>query len=238
MVIIIVGRIVLPALLRLLPIALPTLLLLLPIALLVFAVGRLGGLATGLRFLGRSLAAGLLAPSCRLHVLRGGLAAGLLAGTLGLPIAATGGPRSEKNWPRENRPYHSEKSLHRPQNRPHRRSSHYWHHCSGKSRRRHRHSNHPPAATSPTTPLGFSLHRHTHAHQEQATSRCPLDPLLRAHRCCPPVVAAPGSCCRGENAICAAPTGGVKANRASGTSDARFQSLNCAQNCGRTSACR
>ena len=59
MVIIIVGSIVLPALLLLLPIALPTLLLLLPIALPVFAVGGLGGLATGLRFLGCRLATGL-----------------------------------------------------------------------------------------------------------------------------------------------------------------------------------
>ena len=40
------------------------------------------------------------------------------------------------------------------------------------------------------------------------------------------------SICRGENAICAAPAGGVKVNRASGAAGARFQSLNCARNCG------
>ena len=132
---IVVGGIVLSALLLLLSIALPALLLLLPIALPVFAVGRLGGLPAGLRFLART-AAGCAswAEDCRLacwlalcdciscaedwrlacwlpcvdcicwaedwrlalHLLRGGLAAGLLAGALGLPIAATGGTALRK----------------------------------------------------------------------------------------------------------------------------------------------
>ena len=197
-------------------------------------------------------AAGLLAPSRRLHVLRRGLAAGLLArtrglaaglltGALGLKIAATGGTALRKT--RRMRP--SPTTLRKPPTAttsptatteaPATGTT-----APGKAATSTATSTTPTAATSPTTPLGFYLHGHKHAHQEQATPRCPLDPLLRAHRCCPPVVGAAPDCsiCRGENAICAAPAGGVKVNRASGTSGARFQSLNCAQNCGRPSACR
>ena len=92
---------VLPVFLLLLPVVLPVLLLLLSVALSVFAIGRLRGLATGLRFLGGGLPAGLLAATLRLHVLGRGLAARLIArarglaaflraGAIGLPVPTAG----------------------------------------------------------------------------------------------------------------------------------------------------
>jgi hypothetical protein len=216
----------LPVLLLLLPVALPVLLLLLPIALPVFSIGRLSGLATGLRFLGGGLPAGLLAGTLRLHVLGRGLAARLIARArglaaflraraIGLPISTAGRAALRKAA--------TAAATSTPTKVP----------ATGGAA-----AGNPTSPPTPTTTLGFYWRNHQHTHQDQATPGCPVYPSLRSHGSHRPFSsAAPGCilCCRAK-AIFVAPAGGVKTNSASGTSGARFHSLNCAQNCGRPSS--
>ena len=180
MVIIVVGRIALPALLRLLPIALP-----------IFAVGRLRGLAAGLRFLGRRLPTGLRFLGRGLP----GWLAGSLASTACLARRTGGWPdcsrlriANSRCWRRhsENPPTATTAPAVRTVSTatkttatttkpaPTTEAPATGATAPGKASTAPTATKTTAPAASPSTSLGFNLHGRTHAHQDQPTPGRPF----------------------------------------------------------------